>query len=343
MTGEGPVRGSSQSAPPIRPGKPPIELPWTTIEHYLGRGLAASYRLSAHDEPLISYEIADSGRGIALHVELGEHHRMPRSPLPAVRVEQIAWAGRRLARFTTSHPELLRDFHELLLAVADRMVIDGRPLSQAFDETVHGWSALLGRPRGMSPERRLGLHGELAVLARIAGTIGWRAALGMWVGPTGEEHDFALAEADLEVKTTASESRKHTVHGLGQLTETPGRPLWFASLRLTRGGAGGRTLTDSVTAVRDAAAAENIGQARRLDRLLVATGWDPEQPDDERWTPRDSPLVLRSTDMPRLTADDLPGGAVGRIGQVTYVIDVSGLPPTDDHLPTVDLSELSLP
>ncbi|MFG2314037.1 PD-(D/E)XK motif protein [Streptomyces tendae] len=321
----------------------PAELPWTTVEHYLGRGLGASYRLSPRDEPLISYEIADDGRGIALHVELGDHHRLPRSPLPAVRVDQIAWAGKRLARLTTPDPVLLRDFHDLLLAVADRMVVGGRPLSQAFDETVHGWSALLGRPRGMSRERRLGLHGELAVLVRIAGTIGWRAALDTWVGPAGEEHDFALSEVDLEVKTTASESRKHTVHGLGQLTPSPGRPLWFASLRLTRGGAGGRTLADSVAACRDAAAAENIGHARRLDQLLVATGWDHGQSDDERWTPRDSPLILRSTDMPRLTADDLPGGAVGRIEQVTYVIDVTGLPATDECLPIVDLSDLSLP
>ncbi|MGC9376177.1 PD-(D/E)XK motif protein [Streptomyces sp. MH13] len=343
MTSGEPARGHSRSVPSIPAGRPPIELPWTTVEHYLGRGLGASYRLSAHNEPLVSYEIADAGRGIALHVELGERHRIPRSPLPAVRIDQIAWAGKRLARLTTPDPELLRDFHDLLLSVADRMVVDGRPLSRAFDETVHGWSALLGRPRGMSPERRLGLHGELAVLARIARTIGWRAALDTWVGPTGEEHDFALSEVDLEVKTTASESRKHTIHGLGQLTATPGRPLWFASLRLTRGGAGGRTLADSVRSTRDAVAAESIGQTRRFDQLLAATGWSPEQPDDERWTSRDTPLVLRSTDMPRLTADDLPGGAVGRIGQVTYAIDVTGLPPTDDHLPIVDLSDLSLP
>ncbi|MFB6771849.1 hypothetical protein [Streptomyces sp. NPDC056337] len=47
--------------------------------------------------------------------------------------------------------------------------------------------------------------------------------------------------------------------------------------------------------------------------------------------------------MPRLTSDDMPGGAVGRIEQVTYVIDVTSLPATDDHLPNVDLSDLSLP
>lgn len=319
-----------------------IELPWTTVEHYLGRGLGASYRLSAIDDPLVSYEIADAGRGIALYVELAGRHHAPRSPLAAVRVDRVLHGGRRLARVTTSEPELLRDFHDLLLAVADRIVVDGQGLARAFEETVHGWSALLGRPRGLSRERRLGLHGELAVLVRIAGTIGWQAALDTWVGPTGEEHDFALDSADLEVKTTATERRRHTIHGLGQLTETAGRPLWFASLRLTRGGVGGRTLADSVKVARDSAAAEHIALGRRLDALLDAVGWEAEQPDDERWTPRDTPLVIRATDMPRLTVDDLPEGTVGRIDTVNYAVDVTGLS-SIGQVPPLDLSDLPLP
>ncbi len=327
---------------PISSTSPPVELPWTTVEHYLGRGLGASYRLSAVGKPLVSYEIVGGGRDIALHVELGGRHRPPRSPLPAVRIDQVAQAGRRLARLTTPQPELLRDFHDLLLAVADRIVCGGQDLDEAFDETVHGWSALLGRPRVMSLEKRLGLHGELAVLVRMSRIVGWRTALDTWVGPTGEEHDFALGADDLEIKTTASEFRKHTIHGLGQLSPTPGRSLWFASLRLTRGGAGGRTLKDSVTAARDAAAAQNVALGRRLDRLLEAVGWDPDQPDDERWTPRDSPLLLRGDDVPRITAANLPGSTLGRIGHVTYDIDVTGLPPAEGP-PTIDLRNLSLP
>ncbi|WP_330458052.1 PD-(D/E)XK motif protein [Streptomyces sp. NBC_00820] len=320
-----------------------IELPWTTVEHYLGRGLGASYRLSTRDQPLVSYEISDGGQGIALHVELAGKHRVPHSPPAAVRVDRILHGGRRMARITTRDPELLRDFHDLLLAVADRIVVDGKDFKRAFDDTVHGWSALLGRPRGLSPDKRLGLHGELAVLVRVADAIGWQSALDAWVGPNGEEHDFAFESADLEVKTTASERRRHTIHGLGQLTETPGRSLWLASFRLTRGGAGGRTLTDSVSAARDAAAAEGISLRRRLDGLLTAAGWDPDQPDDERWTPRDSPLVLRATDVPRLTADDLPAGAAGRIDRVTYVVDVTDLPSVTEPPASVDLSDLPLP
>ncbi|MFF0135873.1 PD-(D/E)XK motif protein [Streptomyces sp. NPDC005227] len=287
----------------------------------------------------MSYEIADAGRGVALCVELAGTRRPPISPMPAVRIEPILHRGRRMARLTTTETNLVREFHDLLLAVADRVVGDGLSFNRAFDETVHAWSALLGRSRGLSLERRLGLQGELAVLGRLAGKHGWGSALDAWVGPQGEEHDFALSEADLEIKTTASEARRHTVHGIGQLTETVGRPLWFASLRLTRGGEAGRTLRESATAARDAAAAENIACGRRLDTHLASCGYDPEQPDDERWTPRDSPLVMRTTTMPRLSEDDLLVHD-GRITRVTYVVDVTGLPASDE--PPVDLSDLSL-
>ncbi|MGV9341552.1 PD-(D/E)XK motif protein [Streptomyces sp. NPDC003688] len=291
---------------------------------------------------MVSYEISHAGQGVALHIELAGRHRLPQSTLSAVRFDRVHHGGRRMARLTTREPELLRDFHDLLLAVADRVVGDGKGLEQAFDETVHGWSALLGRPRRLSLDRRLGLHGELAVLARLARHVGWRAALDAWVGPNREEHDFALGSVDLEVKTTAAERRRHTIHGLGQLTETPGRPLLLVSLRLTRGGVGGRTLGESVKSARDAAAAESVALGRRLDSLLTETDWDAEQPDDERWTPRDDPMVLRATDMPRLTEDTLPADACGRIDRVVYTVDVTELP-SDDSAAPFDLSEFRLP
>ncbi|MFJ9915218.1 PD-(D/E)XK motif protein [Actinacidiphila glaucinigra] len=323
-----------------REGSP--ELPWSTVEHYLGEGLAASYRLSgAVAGPLVSYEIGAGGRDIALYVELDRHRRPPRSRMPAVQIDQVAHHGRRMARIHTSQVTLMRDFHDLLMAVADRIVTAGRHLDDAFEQTIQGWSELLEQPGGMAARKRLGLHGELAVLRAVAERNGWASALDAWVGPQGEEHDFALADGDLEVKTTASEERRHTIHGVGQLDETPGRPLWFVSLRLTRGGAAGRTLGDSVRAVRDAAAAESVAAARQLDLALAASGWRDDVADDERWTPRDGPLVLRGDAMPRLRADMSPPDAVERVSSVRYDVDVTGLPPAEQ--PPLDLTDLRLP
>ncbi|MEV7275928.1 PD-(D/E)XK motif protein [Streptomyces sp. NPDC093111] len=318
-------------------------LRWSTVEQYLGEGLATSYPLSADAaHPVVSYEVGDSGRDIALFVELGRNQQPPRSPLPAIRIDQVSVAnGLRMARIRTTQVALMRDFHDLLLAVADRIVTKNRSLDRAFAETVDGWSSLLDRPRMMSVERRIGLMGELAMLTRLAETHGWESAVEAWTGPYGEEHDFALRDFDLEVKTTASERRRHVVHGIEQLDAAPGRPLWLASLRLTRGGIGGRTLTESARAVRRAVAESAPAALVRLDSALERSGWSSEQEDDERWTPRDEALLLAADAVPRLTPALLAAAALDRISAIRYETDLTGLPPTVGA--PLDLTGLRLP
>ncbi|MEU8619269.1 PD-(D/E)XK motif protein [Streptomyces sp. NPDC048623] len=318
-------------------------LAWSTVEHYLGEGLGASYRLSADDgHPVVSYEIGDGGRDIALFVELGRNQQPPRSSLPAVRIDQVSVEkGVRMARIRTTQVALMRDFHDMLLAVADRIVTKNRSLDRAFTETVNGWTSLLNRRQVVSVERRIGLLGELSTLARLAESYGWSTAVEAWTGPYGEEHDFALRCFDLEVKTTTTERRRHVVHGLGQLEPAPDRPLWFASLRLTRGGLGGRTLAESVHAVRAAVTEHAPAALLRLDSALERSGWSVEREDDERWTPRDEALVLAVESVPRLTPAILAAAALDRISAIRYETDVTGLAPTPD--PPVDLSGLRLP
>ncbi|MFC8505394.1 PD-(D/E)XK motif protein [Streptomyces sp. NPDC057411] len=318
-------------------------LAWSTVEHYLGEGLGASYPLSADDgHPVVSYEIGDGGRGIALLVELGRNQQPPRSTLSAVRIDQVSVGqGVRMARIRTTQVALMRDFHDMLLAVADRIVTKNRSLDRAFAETVAGWSSLLDRPRTMSVERRIGLLGELSTLARLAETYGWAPAVEAWTGPYGEEHDFALKDFDLEVKTTASERRRHVIHGIGQLEAAPDRPLWFASLRLTRGGVGGRTLAESVRAVRDAVTEQAPASLARLDSALRQSGWSDEGEDDERWTPRDEALLLAAEAVPRLTPALSAAATLERISSIRYETDVTGLEPSPGA--PLDLAGLRLP
>jgi hypothetical protein len=246
-----------------------------------------------------------------------------------------------MARIRTTQVELMRDFHDMLLAVADRIITTNRSLDRAFAETVQGWASLLDRPRALSVERRIGLLGELSVLSRIAETYGWATAVDAWTGPYGEEHDFALADFDIEVKTTAAERRRHVIHGLGQLQPAPDRPLWFASLRLTRGGAGGRTLAESVRSVRAAVAERAPAALPRLNSGLERSGWSAERGDDERWTPRDEALVLAVDSVPRLTPALLAAATFERISAVRYETDVTGLAPTPGA--PVNLAGLRLP
>ncbi|MEV0034560.1 PD-(D/E)XK motif protein [Streptomyces sp. NPDC050804] len=318
-------------------------VPWRSVEHYLGEHQSTSYRLSAPSvHPEVSYVVGDDGSEIALHVELDRRHKPPVSPLPLILIDQIGERGMRMARIRTTQAALVRDFHDLLNAVADRIVTHDRTLDQAFGETVRAWSMLLNRPRGMGTEKRVGLIGELAALTSIAQVHDWPTALRSWKGPSNEEHDFGLPGYDLEVKTTASEQRRHTIHGLGQLTPTGDRPLWLVSLQLTRGGTDGRTLTDCVRAVRQDVADRAPACVDRLDGQLAAAGWDPELPDDERWRLRTTAVALLADDrLPRLDIRSLPPQFRGRVRDLTYTLDVSGLPPSPG--PPSVLADLRLP
>ncbi|MEV4191412.1 PD-(D/E)XK motif protein [Streptomyces toxytricini] len=317
-------------------------LPWSTVEHYLGEGQGTSYRLSAPTAArTVSYEIGDLGSGISLHVELSRDQSPPRSPLPSVAVDQVFHRGKRMARVRTTQVELMRDFHDLLMSVADRIVTGERDLEQALDETVDAWAGLLQRPRGLGAEQRIGLHGELAVLRAIARTHGWEGAVRAWTGPRGEQHDFGLAEADVEVKTTSSENRVHRVHGVRQLEETNGRSLWVASLRLTRGGVAGRSLGESVASVvRDAHAADRMA-ATRLEESLDRCGWNATERDDERWTLRDDPLFVPAENVPRLTTTLLPADVRDHLVSLDYRISLDHLSPAPGA--PVDVTDFRLP
>ncbi|KPH97445.1 Protein of unknown function DUF4420 [Actinobacteria bacterium OV450] len=318
------------------------QLAWSTVEHYLGVRQGTSYPLSPPgSKRLVAYEIGDGGHGISLHVELARNQSPPRSPVPSITIDQVAHRGRRMARVRTTQTELMRDFHDLLMAVADRVVTGDRDLGRALDETVDAWAGLLHRPRGLGAEQRIGLHGELAVLRAVARALGWESAVDAWTGPRGEQHDFGLPDSDVEVKTTSSEDRQHTVHGIRQLEESPGRPLWLASLQVTRGGAGGRTLGESVAAVaRDAHAASHIAGAR-LEAAIDRSGWSQTEQDDERWTLRGDPLLVPADRVPRLTQAMLPPDMRDHILSVDYRIRLNHLSPEPGA--PVDLTDFRLP
>ncbi|WP_406477374.1 PD-(D/E)XK motif protein [Streptomyces sp. NBC_01615] len=315
---------------------------WTDVEFYLGLGLATTFPLSRPGtHPQVSYVVEHGGKDISLHVELDRHGCIPHAALPTIRIDQIADLGHRYARIRTDRTELLRDFHDFLCAVGDRIVIHGRSLDQAYAETVQAWSALLDRPRALSLEKRIGLIGELAVLGALSKEYGWSAAIESWTGPNREEHDFGLPGYDLEVKTTASEQRRHTIHGIAQLTPAPDRPLWLASLQLTRGGTASRTLAECAQAVRGQVTEQAPAALPHLDRQLVASGWSETSPDDERWTLRSPLLLLDAEGLPRLDLSALPEAARERISSVTYTLDVTDLPASPQ--PPSVLADFRLP
>lgn len=145
-------------------------------------------------------------------------------------------------------------------------------MGRALHVALAGYRGLLARTPRLSEDQEIGLFGELIALGRLVANLGEGSALSSWLGPQSEEHDFALPDGDIEVKTTKADRRVHVIHGASQLTPTPGRPLHLMSIQITRAGASaeGRTLPEVIEGVRG-----RLRRGRtRFDDELDSLGWD---------------------------------------------------------------------
>ncbi|MBJ2329797.1 PD-(D/E)XK motif protein [Schaalia cardiffensis] len=232
----------------------------------------------------------------------------------------------RLAIDATGHEY---EAYSLLRSVSEHLQ-QGERLERALVVSLDGYRDLFSRIPRLSADQETGLFGELLALAD---EIGAEASVKAWLGPRGEEHDFVLPDVDVEVKTTTSEKRTHIIHGVDQLTRTPGRPLQMLSIQLTRAGASNRglTLTELVGAVR-----RGLRLMRtELDERLELMGWrdpDAEELFTSRFLQRTAPRFYDVDDsFPAITSDGL-SRILERpelVRGVDYRIDVSAIEGTD--------------
>ncbi|MFD5867119.1 PD-(D/E)XK motif protein [Corynebacterium sp. NPDC060344] len=192
-------------------------------------------------------------------------------------------------------------------------------------------SLLLGSSVG-STTSEIGLLGEILVLQELTdrGVVSFDRALRGWLGPHNEEHDFAFARCDIEVKATEKERRRHTISSATQLVETNGKNLIFGSVQLTRTSEGGHTLAEAIAALRDA-----IGDPELLEILrsrLQLAGVVPENEGNytTRWTLR-NPIEFYAVNdsFPRITTESY-ASMHERIDSVQYVINTDGIPTLSD-------------
>lgn len=218
---------------------------------------------------------------------------------------------------------------DVFLALAEEVVNEVRNVDPAGRRAVvqghlNRWRQLLSRGSGdrLSREAEVGLHGELAVLARFAGADPNRA-LESWVGPGQKQHDFRWSEAAIEVKTTEARSGfTVTVHGLTQL-EVPadGVSLHLAGVRLLDDPSG-RTLPEVVSRLLPSL------DSQKFLRLLLQAGYDHSRASEYEWARMkldrlDFWRVTEAT--PGLRASDLPAAWRTAISSVRYRLDLAAL------------------
>lgn len=221
----------------------------------------------------------------------------------------------------------LTEIYPVLCAIADRIQLVHESFAFAVEAVLEGLSDVLAGRSGLSREEQVGLFGELVVLLSLARHLSATDAVAAWRGPDREEHDFGLAQLDIEVKTTTSERRRHWVTSLTQLAPTADRPLRLLSLQITSAGLGeGSSLANLVESAVDLPGlpAGHVGAI--LDRI----GWRSWYRDlyRERWCLRGAPAWFAIDErFPALTrprvASVVPEAE--RLVEVSYRVDLEGI------------------
>lgn len=305
------------------------QLPFPTLLEHWDSGVPVAIPIAGI--PALQLRIDKTRERLTLRAPLTAAIERPANKLAYINVETLVEQGVRYVEISTTDARLLVDGYAMLMAIADRIQHDGAEPLTAFDETLDVWQSILSTRTRLSPEAEVGLFGELLLVRAFLET----GALGGtgWRGGFNEEHDFGFSVADVEVKTTSGEKRRHWVHGLTQLVRTGETPLWVLSVQITRGGhEQGETLPELIDSV-----LSMVDESERIvvDSNLSQIGWADEQRDlfANSWRLRTTPLALQvDDDFPRLTPGLLARASIDTspLRQVIYEIDLTDRSPSSD-------------
>lgn len=304
-------------------------LSWERFEQLVEAGPPAVEVVSGHPGVEIFTDAGGARIGVRAPATDAE---VPPSPLVEIDIQRRRLGDSDLVEVSTTNAALYRDFYAFACAVADRVQIDGMSAGAAVDSALEAWAALLQRLVLLTPERQVGLLGELWLLRRLSDVFGWTTAAEAWKGSDAEEHDFSWRDADVEVKTTLSERRVHVIGSLTQLAPTGPTPLFVLSLQLTGAGAGsGESLTEAVQDVHVRLTDESEAARRLVRQRLAATGWrtDHARHYVRRFVLRTAPTLVpvdeRCPSITPATLAVLGPDRLARVGQVAYRVDLAGL------------------
>ena len=255
--------------------------------------------------------------------------------LSSVQVRYVVSDGHSFLEVATSQRRLFRSFYLFAVAVADRILQDGKDPLEAVSLELESLASLLEATPLLGMERQVGLLGELIVLERLIRRDG-PELLSAWIGPRGEPHDFRLPEMELEVKTTTGTRRIHTINGTQQLIPTPGHTLHLVSVLLGSPGSGqGLSLAMQIEVIRLLIAPAQH-KNEEFETLLKACGYNSV---DHSLYSRNfvlrRPLAIARIDerFPALTYASLTAALeakAARIEAVQYDVNIEGLESEED-------------
>lgn len=303
-----------------------------TVDAYVTAGVWASIPIAGNPRVLLTVD----GPNETLGIEVEWDGEEPPAIADYVHISTSVRfrKGTNWAILAVHGSRFFAEAYPLLRSVADLVQLESATFADAVRRSLASYHDLLAATGQMPIRDEIGLYGELLVVSHLIDSIGPHDAMKAWRGgDEWEEHDLGLADDDVEVKTTTSDSRHHWISTLDQLQPTVGRKLWLLSIQLTGAGASeAARLPDVVARVEGQLPSELQASFRsRIGR----TRYRLAQPHDSfrllrlRSTPA---CFLVDGDFPRIDRDILArGGAlVAGLGEVNYAIRLDGMTPAAD-------------
>lgn len=201
--------------------------------------------------------------------------------------------------------------------------------------TVSRWKEMLRDTQSklLSEEKLVGIYGELLFLEQLTMHHGF-CALSAWTGPQGSRHDFELADASFEVKTTTNHNNLNvTIHGSKQLEPKDNLPLYIVAYQIENS-VNGMSVPMLLQRLYD----------RGLDRLDIlrrigVLGYAEEDSgyySDKRFSELAHKILEVTKDFPQLTSRTVPQPILDRLRSLEYSIDLGPLPAS--HIALEDLA-----
>lgn len=200
---------------------------------------------------------------------------------------------------------------DVVVAVESEGTSDPARLAKAFLARVRAWQEFMRKgAQVLSPEKEIGLVGELAVLSSIiAAGVAPEVAMNAWVGPQDANQDFELGTGAIEVKSTISPiGFPAHIGSLAQLDDSTLQPLFLAGARLNQSAAG-LSLPQWVESVRAQVAGSPDATRTFSDKIIAAGYFDAHaEKYPRKFTDAGTRLAEVVAGFPRLTAGTVPLG-----------------------------------
>jgi len=218
-------------------------------------------------------------------------------------------------------------FYDFIVSTNQKLGSDGTPSLTTLKNSVQLWRGLLSQYKNQDQLER-GLIGELWVLNELIDLYGPRF-VEYWIGPTHQRHDFRFDDVELEIKTTNSKDRTHTISSVEQLEPTDGSILYMISILLTsttKSNSNAISVHDLFLEIQEKLEDEHNTLFANLVRDYLI---DPElyKHFNTPYALTDTPKIIPvNEELPKITLDEYYNlKAHERIRRITYALNVDNL------------------